>query len=115
MVARRSDCFGIFDLGAQRKVETFKSVAGIGQSDILFQIVCQLIPDQVGMNDEERSRQERLALVVITFEKMFRQQEQRGASDESEGKPNLLPPPTPLPKQRHEWKEHNNRSTRKRS
>src|SRR5436190_509617 len=88
-----------FDLGPQRKVEAFQPVARIWKTDILCQIVCQLVTNKLGMKNEKRGRQECPAHFIIAAEKVFRQQKDGGAKDEPERKPNLLPPPTTPPKQ----------------
>src|SRR5205823_12395143 len=68
------------NLGVQRKVETFESITGIRQTDILCQIVCQLISDQLGMNYEKRGRQKRPAHFVVPAEKIFRQRKDSGTT-----------------------------------
>jgi|SRR5207253_2839664 len=80
------------NLGVQRKVETFESITGIRQTDILCQIVCQLIPDQMGMNYEKRGRQKRPAHFVVPAEKVFRQRKDSGTNGEPERKQNLFQP-----------------------
>src|SRR6266480_7908154 len=82
------------DLGSQRQVETFEPITGIRESDILCQIVCQLIPDQIGMKYEQCRRQKRPAHFIVPPEKIFRQQKDGGANGEPERKPYLLPQPT---------------------
>src|SRR5436853_3834834 len=81
------------DLGSKRHVETFELIMGIRESNILCQIVCQLIPDQIGMNYEQCRRQKRPAQFIVPSEKIFRQQKDGGANGEPERKPDLLPQP----------------------
>src|SRR5205814_9071396 len=101
------------NLGVQRKVETFESITGIRQTDILCQIVCQLISDQLGMNYEKRGRQKRPAHFVVPAEKIFRQRKDSSTKGEPERKQNLFQPPTAPPKQGSDWREHKNRSESK--
>src|SRR5438270_114918 len=102
-----------FDLGPQCKVEAFQPIAGIWKTDILCQIVCQLVTNKLGMNYEKRGRQECPAHFIIATEKVFRQQKDGGAKDEPERKPNLLPRPTTPPKQGNDWRQYQKRSQTK--
>src|SRR5439155_17052461 len=94
-----------FDLGPQRKVEAFQPIAGIWKTDILCQIVCQLVTNKLGMNYEKRGRQECPANLIIATEKLFGQQKNAGAKDEPERKQNLLPPQTTRPKQGNDCRQ----------
>src|SRR5438067_11624108 len=94
-----------FDLGPQRKVEAFQPIARIWKTDILCQIVCQLVTDKLGMNYEECSRQKCPAHLIIAIEKVFRQQKHGGAKKESKRKTNVLPPSTTPPKRETEWRQ----------
>ena len=102
-----------FDLGSQCKVKAFQPIAGIWKTDILCQIVCQLVTNKLGMNYEKRGRHECPAHFIIATEKVFRQQKDGGAKDEPERKPNLLPPPTTPPKQGNDWRQYKKRSQTK--
>src|SRR5436189_6125719 len=76
-----------FDLGSQCKVKAFQPIAGIWKTDILCQIVCQLVTNKLGMNYEKRGRHECPAHFIIATEKVFRQQKDGGAKDEPDSKP----------------------------
>src|SRR5207244_12384139 len=91
-----------FDLGSQCKVKAFQPIARIWKTDILCQIVCQLVTNKIGMNYEKRGRQECPAHFIIATEKVFRQQKDGGAQDKRERKTNLLPPPTHPPTKSHD-------------
>src|SRR5438552_2001271 len=48
-----------FDLGPQCKVEAFQPIAGIWKTDILCQIVCQLVTNKPKQDNDWRQYQKR--------------------------------------------------------
>src|SRR5438874_7159678 len=97
------------NLGAKRAMNVLKPFSGIRNVRTTPEIVSHLITDQIGVNDEQRGRQEGLACLVVTTKKVFRQQQQCRARCCATTDRDLLPDQIP-PKEKHrDRQEYDNR------